>query len=134
MSHSEKEDQKAKLAITTDTGFNETICRNNAEISAETSEFSKNTELPEKRTITTTEKGLEFCFAVKEKLARAANKNFHVHVTAYHAFLVSSKDRNMIDNKIKELVTLAKKLSSHYLLGLIWRRTLLKLRLLRIYS
>ena len=94
---------------TTDTGFSETICRNAAEISTETSEFSKETELPEKRTITIAEKGLEFRSAVKEKLARAANKNFHAHVTAYHAFLVSSKDRNMIDDKIKELVTLAEK-------------------------
>ena len=37
MSHSEKEDQKAKLAVTpnetTDTVFGETICRNAAEIS-----------------------------------------------------------------------------------------------------
>ena len=39
--------------------------------------------------MTMTEKGLEFRSAVKEKLARAANENFHVHVTAYHAFLVS---------------------------------------------
>ena len=48
MSHSEKEDQKAKLAVTpnetTDTVFSETICRNAAEISVETSEFSKETE------------------------------------------------------------------------------------------
>ena len=82
MSHSEEEDQKAKLAVTpdetTDTGFSETICRNAAEISTETSEFSKETEVPKKRTITMTEKGLEFRSAVKEKLARAANKNFHV--------------------------------------------------------
>ena len=49
---------------------------------------------------------MEFRPAVKEKLARAANKKFHAHVTAYHAFLVSSKDRNKIDNKIKEWVTL----------------------------
>ena len=38
-------------------------------------------------------------------MARASNKNFH----ANNPFLVCSKDRIMIDNKMKELVTLAEK-------------------------
>ena len=115
MSLSQNVEEKPKLGVspdqlqTTDTGFSETTYENAKENSAETTEFSEETMESETRSRTMTEKGLEFHSAVKEKLARTANKNFHANVTAYHTFLVCSKEPNMIDNKMKEFVTLAEK-------------------------
>ena len=56
-----------------------------------------------------TEKGFEFPSAVKEKSARAAFKIFHTSVTAFHAFLASTKDLDQINRKVKDLVLLAEK-------------------------
>ena len=56
-----------------------------------------------------TEKGFEFRSAFKEKSARAAFKIFDTSVTAFHAFLTSTKDLDQINRKVKDLVLLAEK-------------------------
>ena len=114
MSLTQNVEEKAKLSVsspdqTTDTGFSATTYENAAENSTETTKFSEETKESETRSRTKTGTELEFHSVVKEKLVRAASKNFNANITAYHAFLVCSKDRNMIDNKMKELVTLAEK-------------------------
>lgn len=55
-----------------------------------------------------TEKGLEYQCSVKEQLARAANKLFHVRLNTFHSFLVGTRDHKQINAQFKELEALAK--------------------------
>ena len=47
--------------------------------------------------------------SLKEKSAKAAHKSFHANVTAFHAFLAGTKDRDQIDRKLKDMIALAEK-------------------------
>ena len=40
---------------------------------------------------------------------KAAHKSFHANITAFHAFLAGTKDRNQIDRKLKDIIALAEK-------------------------
>ena len=66
-------------------------------------------ETSETRSRTMTEKGFQFRCELKEKSAKAAHKSFHANVTAFHAFLAGTKDRNQIDRKLKDIIALAEK-------------------------
>ena len=97
---------------TTDTGFNETLAHN-AHFTDHPENTAlatpKNGETSETRSRTMTEKGFRFCCELKEKSAKAAHKSFHANVTAFHAFLAGTKDRNQIDRKLKDIIALAEK-------------------------
>ena len=97
---------------TTDTGFNETLAHN-AHFTDHRENTAlatpKNGETSETRSRTMTEKGFRFCCELKEKSAKAAHKSFHANVTAFHAFLAGTKDRNQIDRKLKDIIALAEK-------------------------
>ena len=47
-----------------------------------------------------TEKGFQFRCELKEKSAKAAHKSLHANVTAFHAVLAGTKDRDQIDRKL----------------------------------
>ena len=97
---------------TTDTGFNETLAHN-AHFTDHPENTAlatpKNGETSETRSRTMTEKGFQFRCELKEKSAKAAHKSFHANVTAFHAFLAGTKDRNQIDRKLKDIIALAEK-------------------------
>ena len=103
MSQSQNSEQNTKPDAppdeTRDTGFSETWPLNTiniAENQAKVSEIPEKGEESETRFRTMTEKGFEFRSAVKEKSARAAFKIFHTSVTAFHAFMGSTKDLDQI--------------------------------------
>ena len=56
-----------------------------------------------------TEKGFQFRCELKEKSTKAAHKSFHANVTAFHAFLAGTKDRDQIDRKLKDIIARAEK-------------------------
>ena len=56
-----------------------------------------------------TEKGFQFRCELKEKSPKAAHKSFHANVTAFHAFLAGTKDRDQIDRKLKDTIARAEK-------------------------
>ena len=56
-----------------------------------------------------TEKGFQFRCELKEKSAKAAHKSFHATVTAFHAFLAGTIDRDQIDRKLKDIIAQAEK-------------------------
>ena len=97
---------------TSDTGFNETLAHN-----AHCTDHPVNTalatpengETSETRSRTMTEKGFQFRCELKEKSAKAAHKSFHANVTAFHAFLAGTKDRDQIDRKLKDIIARAEK-------------------------
>ena len=97
---------------TSDTGFNETLAHN-----AHCTDHPENTalatpengETSETRFRTMTEKGFQFRCELKEKSAKAAHKSFHANVTAFHAFLAGTKDRDQIDRKLKDIIARAEK-------------------------
>ncbi|KAK2549567.1 hypothetical protein P5673_029954, partial [Acropora cervicornis] len=119
MSHAQNSEQKTKLGAlpdeTSDTGFSETsetFAQSKDAIPPDQAEGSKiyeKSELSETCSRTMSEKGFEFRSAVKENSAKAANKSFHANVTAFHAYLARSTDRDQIDRKVKDLIALAEK-------------------------
>ena len=56
-----------------------------------------------------TEKGFQFRCELKEKSVKAARKSFYANVTIFHAFLAGTKDRDQIERKLKDIITLAEK-------------------------
>ena len=109
MSHSQN---SATPDETRNTGLSETLAQSTETIppdQAEGSEISEKGDTSETRSRTMTEKGFEFRSAVKENSAKAANKSFRANVTAFHAYLAGSKDRDQIDRKVKDLIALAEK-------------------------
>ena len=56
-----------------------------------------------------TDKGFQFRCELKEKSGKTAHKSFHANVTAFHAFLAGTKDRDQIDRKLKDIIALAEK-------------------------
>ena len=97
---------------TSDAGFHETLALNiiftdhheNSPL-----ETPVNGKTSEAHSRTMTEKGFQFRCEFKEKSAKAAHKSFHANVTAFHALLASTKDRDEIDRKVKDLLALAEK-------------------------
>lgn len=88
-------DELSKL----DTGFSETLDKNN-----ELNEKSK----PEARVRTLTEKGIEYTAQLKANAARAAKKEFNDNVYSFQAFLVSSRDRDIINSQLDKLIKLGR--------------------------
>ncbi|PFX28327.1 hypothetical protein AWC38_SpisGene6945 [Stylophora pistillata] len=119
MSHPQSNEQKTKLGAlpdeTSDAGFgenSENFAQSKDAIAPDQAEGLKiyeKSEPSETRSRTMTKRGFEFHSAVKESSAKTANKNFHANVTAFHTYLAGSTDRDQIDRKVRDLITLAEK-------------------------
>ena len=89
---------------TSDTGFNETLVHN-----THFTDHHENTPLATTENDGTSEtRSGAMSVARLKKNQRKPHKSFHANVTAFHAFLAGTKDRDQIDRKLKDIIALAK--------------------------